>query len=166
MKRLVFRILTLTITAALVTACSSIDCKLNGTVLCHYAIQTADGEDAAFVYPLSVTLNRKIVSDDTVYINKLTNASTFDIPMSYNGDVDEITLTLQIDSAMSVSDVIKITKTNEPYLESVDCAARYNHTIEQVTHTKNFIKDIIINNPKVTNDATYTNILIRIDDSY
>ena len=57
---------------ALLSACSSIDCKLNGTVLCHYAIQNADGEDVTIECPLCVTLNRKIVSSDTVYINQQT----------------------------------------------------------------------------------------------
>lgn len=151
---------------ALLSACSSIDCKLNGTVLCHYAIQNADGEDVTIECPLSVTLNRKIVSSDTVYINQQTGTSSFDLPMSYSGDVDEITMTLHLDSTLTVSDVIQITKTNEPYFESVDCAARYNHTIESVTHTNNFIKDIIITNPKVNNDATDTNILIRLTELF
>lgn len=166
MKRLVFRVLILALFTALFAACSSIDCKLNGTVLCHYAIQTTDGDDATLLYPLSVTLNRKIVAGDTVYINQKSDITSFDLPMSYNGDVDEITLTMHLDSITTISDVVKITKTNEPYLESVDCAARYNHTIKQVTHTNNFINEIIINNPKVNNDASNTNILIRIDDSY
>ena len=151
---------------ALLYACSSIDCKLNGTVLCHYVIQTADGEDATLVYPVSVTLNRKITKGDTVYINQQANTSYLDLPMSYDGDVDDITITLSIDSSMVISDQIHISKTNEPYLESVDCAARYNHTITGVTHTSNFIQDIIINNPKVTNDGNVTNIIIRVADSY
>ena len=67
---------------------------------------------------------------------------------------------------MVISDQIHISKTNEPYLESVDCAARYNHTITGVTHTSNFIQDIIINNPKVTNDGNVTNIIIRVADNY
>lgn len=151
---------------ALLCACSSIDCKLNGTVLCHYVIQTSDGEDATLVYPVSVTLNRKITKGDTVYIEQQANASYLDLPMSYDGDVDDITLSLLIDSTTVISDEIHISKTNEPYLESVDCAARYNHTITGVTHTNNFIQDIIIENPKVTNDGNVTNIIIRVADSY
>lgn len=165
MQKHLYIILATILTAAL-TACSSIDCKLNGTVLCHYVIQTADGEDATLGYPISVTLNRRIASGDTLLVNQQDNISSLDLPMSYDGDTDDITLTLHIDSLSTISDVIHITKTNEPYFESVDCAARYNHTIQQVTHTNNFINDVIISNPKVNNDATNTNILIRIADFY
>lgn len=159
-------ILSLFLSAIMATACSSIDCKLNGTVYCHTVIQTPDGNDATLSYPMSVTLNRKTVMGDTVIINQQNNISTIDLPLSYDGDVDDITLTLHLDSTESVSDIIHIRKTNEPYFESVDCAARYNHTIEEITHSDNFIDDIIISNPKVNNDATHTNILIRITDGY
>ncbi len=164
-NRIIKRFLLCAVVALSLAACSSVDCSLNGTVLCHYALQTADGEAATLVYPLSVTFNRRTEFGDTVYIDRLKDASMIDLPMSYDSDIDDITLTLYIDSTHTVSDEIHVTKTNEPYFESVDCAPRYNHVLQEVTHTTNFIKEVIISNPEVKNNVTDTNILIRIADA-
>jgi len=146
-------------------SCSSIDCMLNGTVLCHIAIQDEEGNADTLSYPLSVTLHRVTESGDTVYINQQSSVTTLDIPLSYNAETDVITLTLHTGEETTVSDNISITKTNEPYFESVDCSPRFHHTLQSVSHTSNFIDNILINEPKVNNDASNTNIYIRINSN-
>lgn len=159
------RLLLFIITAAAtlsVTGCSSIDCNIEGRVMCHYGIQDAEGNSGTLSYPMSITLLRTAVDSDTVYINQMSNVASFDLPMSYNAETDEIQMTLHIDETTSITDVIRVTKTNKPQFESVDCAPRYHHDIQYTSSTHNFIDTVIINNPKVSNDASVTNIHIRL----
>lgn len=149
----------------LTTGCSSIDCNINGRVMCHYALQDGDGNNVQLQYPLSVTFHREHADSDTVYINQQSNVASLDIPMSYNADTDEIALTLTIDQDTEITDVVRITKTNIPQFESVDCAPRYHHEIEAVSSTHNFIDTVIVNNPKVSNNASVTNIYLRLRGS-
>lgn len=147
---------------ALVTSCSSIDCSLEGRILCHYAFVGAEDEAAKLKYPLTVTLLRKKVDTDSVYINQQTDVTKIDVPMSYISDTDSIALTLTIDENTSVSDTLVLSKSNEAVFESVDCPARYCHNVSYVSSTHNFIDTLIINNPKVSNDASVKNIIIRV----
>lgn len=155
---------------AVITSCSSIDCQLNGSVYCRYQLKDQYLNDVAFNYPLTVTLC-DTDSGDIVIINNESNASTIDIPMSYNNATDVLKFTLTVtdtiegeDTVYYVTtphtDIIRITKTNEPYFESIDCAARYNHTIENVQSSHNFIDSLVINKSRVTNDASTENIYI------
>ncbi len=149
----------------MITACSSIDCMINGRVLCHFALLDSAGNDTAMALPVSVIMLRPVAGSDTTWINQESSMSSFDLPMSYNADVDEIEFqVIQADST-TVSDTISITKTNEPYFESVDCAPRYHHTITAVSSTNNVISSIVINNPNVSNDASVTNIQIYIGNT-
>ena len=161
----------------LTTACSSIDCQLNGSVYCTYQLKNQYGEDMGFKVPLTVTLC-ETANGDSVIINSENNVSSFDVPMSYNAYTDIIKLTITVTDTIEgvteegndttyyvttpYSDVIRISKTNEPYFESIDCAARYNHTIENVQSSNNFIDSLVINDVKVTNDASKENVYIYI----
>ncbi len=160
--------LRLTLATTLLTAlaaCSSIDCDLQGRVLCHYAFIGQSDEESSISAPLSITLNREAVDSDTVYINQQSGLTTFDLPMSYNLDTDRITMTVYVNDSTELSDVITVTKTNEPTFESVDCSPRYHHTITAVSSTHTIIDTVIVNNPKVSNDASVTNIQIRLSDT-
>lgn len=144
------------------TGCSSIDCNINGGVMCHYAVQDEAGNNAQLNFPLTVTFHREYADSDTVYINKQSNVTSMDLPMSYNADTDEIALTLTIDEDREITDVVRISKTNIPLFESVDCAPRYNHEITATSSTHNFIDTVMVNNPKVSNNASVTNIYLRL----
>lgn len=157
-----FHAILLVLATLAVTACSSIDCNIEGRVLCHYDILDINDSSATLTYPLSVTFNRTAADSDTVYINKQSNVSAIDLPMSYGADTDVITLTVHLTDSTSVADEIRVTKTNQPQFESVDCAPRYHHTITAISSTHNFIDSVIINNPNVSNDASVTNIHIRV----
>ena len=144
-----FHTLLLALATALVTGCSSIDCNIEGRVQCHYAIQDKDGNSGTLNYPMSITFLRTAANSDTVYINRLSNAAAFDLPMSYGEEADVFYMTLHLTDSTSVTDVIRVGKTNIPQFESVDCAPRYNHILQETSSTHNFIDTVIINNPKV-----------------
>jgi hypothetical protein len=85
--------------------------------------------------------------------------------MSYVGDSDEYTITLENDNenpTKTLTDKITISKTNKPYYEDIDCAPRYNHTITNLEYTDNFIESLELKNNYVTNNASITNIILRI----
>ena len=162
---MLLRAITMFVVIAGLAACSSIDCSLTGKVLCKYCIQTSEGEDSVLEYPLSVTFSRPLADEDTVYINQQENVSSFELPMSHIAESDAFTLTLHINDETTISDKVTITKTNQASFESVECPARYRHTLQDVTYTKNFIDTIIINDTKVSNDASAKNIFIRLNGS-
>lgn len=146
----------------LLTACSSIDCDLEGKILCHYAIQDSTGTAKQLAYPLSVIFIREAADSDTIYINQQSSVSSLDLPMSNIAERDRMALKMTIDSITTAYDTICISKTNTPTFEDVDCTARYRHEITGVSSSHHFIDTLIINNPKVSNDASVTNIYIRI----
>lgn len=174
-----------------IAGCSSIDCSLENRVLCHMRFVDMDGDSVVLKYPLTVVLVR--AAGDTVhYYNKQANASSIDVPLSYVGEEDmlemelEVTDTVEVetivtntdpetgevttetvkkDSVMSLPliDEIRIRKTNEPWFESVDCNAHYNHTIQEaVADTHNFIDHIIVNDAYVNNDSRKKNLFIQV----
>ena len=160
-------------TVVITTSCSSIDCRLNGSVYCRYLLKDKDLNDVAFAYPLTVTLC-DTDSGDIVVINNESNASAIDLPMSYGNATDVLKFTITVTDTIVTedtvyyvttphTDIIRVTKTNEPYFESIDCAPRYNHTIEAVQSSHNFIDSLVINNKKVTNDASKENIYIFLN---
>ena len=160
----------------LVSACSSIDCSLSSVVLCHMQFHNTDGDSVALAYPLDVYLLQHD-GDTTHYINKQSTATNINIPLSIAGVEDSIMLSVSrpdtirfirdgevVDSiiTVSVSDVFVISKTNEPWFESVDCTPHYNHTIESVkVISSHFIDSIVINEPYV-NNGTKKNLYIRL----
>lgn len=48
----------------------------------------------------------------------------------------------------------RVTKTNTPHFESVDCGVAYFHVITGVRYTRNAIDSIVINHKEVNYDAT------------
>lgn len=185
------RFIAVLIAGIAIAGCSSIDCNLENRVQCHMRFVDMDGDSVALNYPLTVVLVRE--AGDTIhYYNKKTNVSTIDVPLSYVGEVDllqmvlditdtievetyntytdpdtqkEVTDTLRNDSVVTVSltDNVRIRKTNEPWFESVDCSPHYNHTIEAVdVDTHNFIDHIIVNDAYVNNDSKKKNLYIQV----
>ena len=160
-------------------ACSSIDCSLNSKVLCNVQLQDSDGDSVVLAYPLTVALVYAN-GDTTQYINQRSNVSSFDIPLSYLGEEDMMLIELSITDTITITtdtgtidtiatyrlaDKIRIRKSNEPWFESVDCNAHYNHTIFSAdAETHNFIDHIVINDAYVTNDPNKKNLFIRIRD--
>lgn len=147
---------------AMMVGCTSIDCSVNSTVLCSYRFMNANGDSLILSNPISVVSVRTIDGNDTVLINKLENACTFRIPMSYSLDADELRFIVTDNQGKENTDYVVVSKTNEPVFESVDCAPRYNHAISSVNTTHNFIDSLVVKNNKVTNDPTKINIFVYL----
>ena len=152
---------------AIMVGCTSIDCSVNSTVLCSYRFMNAKGDSVMLGNPVSVVSARTIDGNDTVLINKLEKACTFRIPMSYSQDEDELRFEM-IDTITKTvtTDIVKIQKTNQPHFESVDCNPAFFHTITGVTHTKNAIDSVVINNPNVDTDETKEHLYIYFHPHY
>lgn len=149
--------------AIMASACTSIDCALNHSVRCQYALCDANGEKVQLTGgQLTVSTRRTSDGSDTTLLNRQENASTFALPMSMANAADTLTFTITVGDDFSQSDVVVIEKTNNPHFESVDCAPYYYHTITSVRSTHNFIDSIVVNNKNVTNDATQENLHIYL----
>lgn len=94
--------------------------------------------------------------NDTVLVNKLTNASSMKVPMSYFHDSD--TLIFSYDR-ITLKDTIKIQHISYPNVELPECGTYRFHTLQSVTTTEAAIDHIEISEPKVNYDGV-TNIKI------
>ena len=153
MRRVIFAILT----AVVVCACSSIDCPLNNAVYSKYVLK---GDVGLMEKMLTVTTQKTDGTDSLVLLNLLANFTEFELPMSYANETDVLIFEITDSNAVTLTDTVRVAKTNEPHFESVDCSPSYYHTIKDVTWTMNAIDSIIIAKSKVTYDTTGGNLHI------
>lgn len=142
--------------AALLGACSSIDCPLNSRVMttCKFG--------ATFNDTLSVSVT-KTDGNDSVLVNRLYDADSLAIPMSYNHDSDVLFFDFtDKDTKLHVIDTVTVSKTNEPHFESVDCSPMVFHEITDVKHTSHKIESVKINNSYVTYDTQKAHLIISL----
>lgn len=151
------------IVALLITACTTLDCPMNNTVSVRFALR-------GLVDTLADTLTIMAVrpdKDDSTLFNRGVETTHFLLPMSYSQDEDELRFEM-IDTITKTvtTDIVKIQKTNQPHFESVDCNPAFFHTITGVTHTKNAIDSVVINNPNVDTDETKEHLYIYFHPHY
>lgn len=148
----------------LTAACSSVDCPLNNRV---YAKFRFAGTVAQLEDTLTVSTPRTIdnVEEDTVLVNRLTNADSLSLPMSYarNEDMYFFSIT-QRGTGLQTVDTVWVDKENNPHFESVDCNPAFFHTINGVKFTQHAIDDIKVNNNKVTYNDAKAHFLIYLKD--
>lgn len=137
------------------SACSSIDCPLNNVVYAKYKLM---GDVTTLDEPLTVA-TKKADGTDTILLNLMQQADSFEIPVSYGLDADELYFE-RIGEEETRRDTIWIEKTNEPHFESVDCGVNFFHTITGVRYTRNDIDSVTINNRNVTYDNGKAHIFI------
>lgn len=141
-------------TAAAMASCSSVDCPLNNRV---YAAFKLAGDVATLDDTLSVATPRTIdnIEEDTILINRLTQADSLALPMSYSRTEDTYYFAVtQKGTGLETTDTVRVSKENLPHFESVDCNPAIFHTINSVSFTRHAIDSIKVNNNKVTyNDA-------------
>lgn len=147
----------------LLAACSSVDCSINNKVNCIWNIVYADGDDVTPNYYITLTSVRSSDGEDTIMVNLQQNAKTLSLPVSYVQEEDVMHFwVFQDPSTFLGYDEIKVTKTNTPVFESVDCDTRYNHKITSVATTHNFIDSVVVINADVTNIPSNENIRIYL----
>ncbi len=144
----------------LLTACSSIDCPVNSIVETIWQVYDEDGQELLLSDTLTVTTVRKdgqevIILDgkDNTILNKLTEKSMFNLPISYSHPED--ILVFHFDNSiydLHVTDTVWIKKDDYPHFESVDCNSIFFHTLTGIRYTQNYIDSIVIKNPSVTYD--------------
>ena len=145
-------------TAAVATlalaSCSSIDCPLSNRV---YASFRLAGDVATLDDTLTVAIPRTVDNreEDTVLVNRLTQADSLALPLSYSRAEDTYYFKLaEKGTGKETVDTVTVAKENLPHFESVDCNPAMFHTINGVSFTRHAIDSIKVNNNKVTyNDA-------------
>ena len=125
------KLLLFLIIAAILGACSSVDCPLNNTVYTNYRLQ---GPVQTLPDTLTISTTRSNGSD-SVIINKQVNTDSFSLPMSYFNDED-----IFVVQTNHLFDTIAVKKTNIPHFESVDCGVNYFHTITGVRFTRHALR--------------------------
>lgn len=94
--------------------------------------------------------------NDTILLNKKSNASSIKIPMSYFNAVDTLIFAYR---SISSKDTIKIHHSSYPHVELPECGAYRFHHLKSVTATDAAIDHIEISNPNVGYEGA-TNIKI------
>ena len=144
----------LILASAVLTACSSIDCPFNNTVYSQYVLMKGGGIKADTLTDTLTILTKTRNGQDTIIFNRGVKTTSFSLPMSYTGDQDALFFQLKDTLGHIVHDTIKVSKTNTPHFESVDCPMSYFHTITAVTTSHHAIDSIILVNPNVTYDTS------------
>ncbi len=137
------------------SACTSLDCPLNNKVSIKCCMK---GEVDTLNDTLTVRALRADGSD-TILFNRGTYTTYLTFPPSYSNKEDVLAFDVT-DTTGTVSDTIRITKSNHPHFESVDCGPTFFHDIIGIYHTHHAIDSIVINYPHVDNDTTNEHLYI------
>ena len=158
-----FCLVSVVMVAAL-SACSSIDCPLNNRVMAVFRM-AGTAAPLADTLTVSTTLS-EAEGNDTVLVNRVTDADSIKLPMSYSRTSDTYIFSLiRKGAAVTVTDTVRVRKANIPHFESVDCNPSMFHTVQSVDYTRNAIDSIKINNEQVTFDVVKPHFLIYFKGS-
>lgn len=142
-----------------VSACSSIDCPVDNLVATVYDLKKMNGDADTLGDTLSIVTMRNDGSD-SVLLNRSVGTTSIQLPISYVSPVDSFYFVVSDTNNVTTVDMVRIEKTNTPHFESVDCAATYFHTIDNVTTTHNRIDSISINKSTVNYDLSTAHIYL------
>lgn len=142
--------------AALITGgCTSLDCSIENTVAMNVAIPDTLSDDTLSVFT-------KVGDRDTTLYNRGYGITTFSIPVSYDGEVEELYLAFSDTTGTTLTDTLTIEKTNEPHFESVDCTPQFWHTILGVSTTHHRLDSAVVTNNFVNNDPSSQHISLYL----
>lgn len=146
--------------AAVLAACSSIDCPMDNLVYTQYQLMRSDGTADTLSDTLTISTNRHDGSD-SILINKQTDATTLDLPVSYVQTVDSLFFETK-DTVLKQTciDTVLVEKENKMHFESTDCGVSYFHRLTSVSSTNHRIDSIRIMNPDVNYDTSKKHIYI------
>ena len=132
-----------------IVACSSIECPIQNKV--ELISEVSD----TLKDTLTVTTMRRD-GTDTILLNRLVNATSFALPISYQHDVDKLVFTTE---HLAVSDTVWIEKEDQPHFESVDCGIAYFHQLLSVRSTHRGIDTVVITKSFVDYDLSTAHLL-------
>lgn len=146
------------------TACSTIDCPVENTVSVQYEIRDKAGKELSITDSLSIVSTRQ--DGDYVVLNRLSDKSSFSIPISYAYPEDVLYFCFKnLDNDSIVVDTVCIEKDDFPHFESVDCNASFFHEITNVQYTRHYIDSLVLLNKSVTYDQTTVHFRLVPKDS-
>lgn len=134
-------------------ACSSIDCPMENTVYTAYGLYKAAGVRDTLTDTLTVSTARSNRTD-SILLNRSTNTSVFELPMSYTAPADTLVFTIADTLGRTVRDTLWIDKENYPHFESVDCNISFFHYITGVRWAGHAIDSVAVNKQHVDYDAS------------
>lgn len=137
------------------SACSSIDCPVQNTVMTKYNLKKADGTTDTLGVDTMWVWTPRIDGSDTLLINRLcgSTATDFKIPISHT-QFEDIICTMVVDTIGSIwLDTIRIQKEDYPHFESVDCHPTYFHKITNISSTHDIIDTVVINKTDVNYES-------------
>lgn len=144
--------------AVVIVSCSSIDCPVNNVVATRYRFYNTAGDSLKLMDTLSVTSTRKD-GTDTLILNKLSEKSSFSLPISYSHPEDVLVFEFKNKETVS-RDTVWVKKEDIPHFESVDCNATFFHTLTDVRCTTHLLDSIVIKNTSVTYDNTIVHFYV------
>ena len=153
-------------TIALLAACSSIDCPFNNTVYSQYTLAKGNSLNPDTLNDTLTIFTKRSNGQDTIIYNKGVKTTQLNLPMSYTRNEDVLVFQLKDTLGNIVHDTIKVSKTNTPHFESVDCDMTYFHTITAVSTSKHAIDSVVLITPNVTYDTSSPHFRIHFKSGH
>lgn len=157
------RIIPAIVSAAVMCACSSIECPVENTIATYYGLYKSDMTTDTLSDTLSI-YTKMADGNLALLFNRGVGITSLALPISYTNAEDTL-LFERYDSTKYVVDTVYIAKENFPHFESVDCQLSYFHTITGVRWTERGIDSIVINNPSVSYDSSIENFRVYFKSS-
>lgn len=140
------------LSVVLIVSCSSVDCPVYNMVATNYRCYNSNGDSLKLTDTLSVYTKRKD-GTDTLILNKLVGRATFSLPVSYSHPEDKLVFSFSNGKTVT-TDTVWVKKDDIPHFESIDCNAKFFHTLTGVRSTTNKLDSVVIKNTSVNYDAT------------
>lgn len=138
----------LAILVVLFVGCENVECPLNNTVYAKFGFYTLSNKELTAIV-VSDTLTVTAAGTDSVLLNKMYNTSQIELPMSYFGEEDTLSLAFTNVENITTFDTIWINKVNYEHFEAPACPVSMFHYITGVRYTERLIDTVIIINPNV-----------------
>ncbi len=148
---------TVTVAAALLAACSNIDCPLDNVVMMQCNLYSSETRSAL---TLSDTLNIRPAGRDTVLLNRATGISSFLVPLKESDTRDTLLLVLSNTTGQTATDTLFVDHTPQPHFENLDCPASVFHTVHAVSATSHPLSQL----PLTIDSVSLVRSTVNYDD--
>ncbi len=148
---------TVTVAAALLAACSNIDCPLDNVVMMQCNLYSSENRSAL---TLSDTLNIRPAGRDTVLLNRATGISSFLVPLKESDTRDTLLLVLSNTTGQTATDTLFVDHTPQPHFENLDCPASVFHTVHAVSATSHPLSQL----PLTIDSVSLVRSTVNYDD--
>lgn len=142
-------------TAAMLAAlglwgCASVDCPLTNTVYSHWGFYS---QEQAVPLMDSLYIYARVHGRDTLLVNRLYNAHSIDLPLSYYLPADTFRLELHQggdDGEVRIwKEQVIVTKDNLDHFNSPECGIWHEHYITGIATNGGMIDSIKVVKPKI-----------------